>query len=66
MIEVTDIKDLHYIDVLTVQCGEKIKNCQIVSEDNNEFLYFDKDHFTSKGAQEFGQKLKFQHPELFH
>ncbi|MFK8012907.1 MAG: acyltransferase family protein, partial [Marinicellaceae bacterium] len=65
MVENSKISDLNYIDILSIQCGSNIDNCQIVSDENNKFLYFDKDHFTSQGAQEFGQKLQSKYPSLF-
>lgn len=65
LIEESNIPNLSYVDVLTVQCGMNKDNCEIISEENNEFLYFDKDHFTVQGAKEFGHKLKIKHPNLF-
>ena len=57
--------DIHYIDMLTTQCGESYNWCDIVSPKTGEFLYFDNSHFTTLGAREFGAILKARHPGLF-
>ena len=54
-----------FVDVLKSQCGEKVEDCQIVSEKNHKFLYFDAGHFTLQGALEMGKKLKLNYPEVF-
>lgn len=51
---------------MSIQCGEKGSECKIISDVNNQFLYFDHDHFTVQGAKEFGHQLKIKHPHLFH
>ncbi|MGJ8662107.1 MAG: acyltransferase family protein [Marinicella sp.] len=65
MIDNTEIEQVSFVDILSIQCGEKIDHCEIVSKDNNQFLYFDYSHFTLQGAKEFGAKLKAVHPALF-
>ena len=60
-----EVPDVSYVDVLAVQCGPETDQCEIVSKDNQAFLYFDYSHFTLQGAREFGAKLKAAHPELF-
>ncbi len=65
MIAEQNINQVSYIDILSVQCGENIDQCEIVSKANNQFLYFDYSHFTLQGAKEFGAKLKAAHPEVF-
>ena len=57
--------DIYYIDMMLSQCGEDIKGCEIISNDNQKFLFFDGGHFTREGAYQFGKKLKKEHPELF-
>ncbi len=57
--------DIYYIDMMLSQCGEDIKGCEIISNDNQKFLFFDDGHFTRDGAHQFGKKLKKDHPELF-
>jgi len=66
MISKSSITNINYIDVLSIQCGENINSCKIISDKTHEFLYFDKDHLTIHGAKEFGQQIKHQYPELFH
>ncbi len=65
MIDNTEIEQVSFVDILSIQCGEEIDHCEIVSKDNNQFLYFDYSHFTLQGAKEFGAKLKAAHPALF-
>lgn len=65
MVKGLSIEQVSYIDILSIQCGEMVDQCEIVSKENNQFLYFDYSHFTLQGAQEFGAKLKAVHPELF-
>ena len=65
MIKDLDVEQVSYIDILSIQCGENIDQCEIVSKENNQFLYFDYSHFTLQGAQEFGAKLKKALPDLF-
>jgi hypothetical protein len=65
MIESTKIANVNYIDLLTLQCGNKGTACKVVSDKNHEFLYCDRDHFTLLGAKEFGAKLKIKYPSLF-
>ncbi|VAW47369.1 O-antigen acetylase, partial [hydrothermal vent metagenome] len=65
MVNDLSIEQVSYIDMLSIQCGDKIDQCEIVSKQNNQFLYFDFSHFTLQGAKEFGAKLKAVHPEVF-
>lgn len=65
MLDKQQIDGVSYIDILSIQCGENIDQCEIVSAQNNQFLYFDYSHFTLQGAREFGAKLKAVYPELF-
>ncbi|WP_353191423.1 acyltransferase family protein [Pandoraea pnomenusa] len=58
-------KRIHYIDVLTAQCGADTVACDIISEKTSEFLYFDIGHLTVAGAQELGANLKDEYPLLF-
>lgn len=55
---------LHFIDALKLQCGDKL-DCDILSEDDKSFVYFDTGHFTLKGANIFGSKLKKYYPDIF-
>ncbi|MEE8574180.1 MAG: acyltransferase family protein [Thermodesulfobacteriota bacterium] len=55
-----------FIDILTTQCGERVDKCEIISTENSKFLYFDKHHFTLRGAGEFGARLKRRYPEVFN
>jgi hypothetical protein len=55
---------IYYVDVLEIQCGETYTECNIIADDGS-FLYFDSNHFTQKGALEFGRKLKNEFPNLF-
>lgn len=57
--------DIYYVDMLSIQCGESMKECEIISSENQKFLYFDGGHFTKEGAYQFGGKLKMNYPELF-
>lgn len=59
-----NLKDIHYISALDVQCGAEMK-CDILSEDTGEYLYFDSGHFTLVGARNFGKKLKERNGFLF-
>lgn len=65
MIRGIDIPNVHYVDLLEVQCGPEIDQCEVISAVDGGFLYFDYSHFTLQGAREFGAKLKQAHPELF-
>jgi peptidoglycan/LPS O-acetylase OafA/YrhL len=65
LINKTAVENVSYVDILKVQCGIGIDQCEIVSKENAQFLYFDYSHFTLLGAKEFGEKLKRAHPELF-
>lgn len=56
---------IQFVDVLTTQCGEDLRDCEVVSRRNGKFLYFDTSHFTEQGAAEFGAKLKQRYPALF-
>lgn len=53
-----------YINSILIQCGEETQ-CDIISPDSKKFLYFDPGHFTLAGAQDFGEKLRAAHPELY-
>lgn len=57
--------DIHYINSLAVQCGEKME-CAIINKDTKKFLYFDFGHFTLDGAKDFGKKLRVEHPEIYN
>lgn len=59
--------NIFYIDLLSTQCGNKMNECKIVSNENGKsfYLYFDSNHFTEKGAYLFGSKLKVNYPEIF-
>ncbi|MEA3456830.1 MAG: acyltransferase family protein [Campylobacterota bacterium] len=57
--------NIYYVDMMLSQCGEELKGCEIISSDNQKFLFFDGGHFTKEGAYQFGKKLKKDHPELF-
>lgn len=57
--------DIYYVDMISSQCGEDMKGCEIISKDNQKFLFFDGGHFTKEGAYQFGKKLKKEYPELF-
>lgn len=65
MIEYSKIQDIFFIDILEIQCGKHITNCNIISPHNAKFLYFDKSHFTLQGATELGEKLIKKHPAFF-
>lgn len=56
---------IFYVDMLASQCGDDIKECEIVTEQSKDFLYFDQGHFTKKGSHHFGNKLKIKYPEVF-
>lgn len=58
-------KNIYYVDVLKVQCGNSYDDCEIISKINSKFMYFDREHFTEQGSSEFGQKLKLEYPHLF-
>ncbi len=58
-------KNIYYVDMLSAQCGDSMKECEIISSENQKFLYFDGGHFTKEGAYQFGKKLKVNYPELF-
>lgn len=53
-----------YISAMDVQCGNNY-NCEILSDNDKSFYYFDAGHFTLNGSVNFGIKLKKLHPELF-
>lgn len=55
---------ISYISAMDVQCGDNY-NCEILSNNDKSFYYFDSGHFTLNGAISFGRKLKIAHPELF-
>lgn len=55
---------IYFIDLLQIQCGEDCKDFRIVSDDVK-LLYFDDNHFTERGATEFGTRLKAKYPEFF-
>ena len=65
MIINSTIENLFFIDILSLQCGENIDNCEIISTINSKFMYFDYGHFTLQGAKELGKKLKTKYPHLF-
>ena len=65
LIENIDVENVYFVNLMKSQCGEKFDNCQIVSEKNQKFLYFDGGHFTLHGAKELGEKLKADYPEIF-
>ncbi|MEE8574179.1 MAG: acyltransferase family protein [Thermodesulfobacteriota bacterium] len=56
---------INYVDILSLQCGDNINNCEIISSESSKFLYFDRGHFSCQGALEFGEKLKKKYPEVF-
>ena len=56
---------IYYIDMMSSQCGKDLEGCEIISSENQKFLFFDNGHFTREGAYQFGKKLKKDHPELF-
>jgi len=58
-------EQIYYIDVMALQCGKGLEECEIISSKNQKFLFFDDGHFTREGAYQFGKKLKKDHPELF-
>lgn len=53
-----------YISAMDVQCGNNY-DCEILSDNDKSFYYFDAGHFTLNGSVNFGIKLKKLHPELF-
>ena len=57
--------DVHYIELLSIQCGSDLSTCDLLSPKSGEFLYFDKTHFTKVGAKEFGERLRVAHPHIF-
>jgi len=57
--------NIYYVDMISSQCGEDVKGCKIISNENQKFLFFDDGHFTKEGAYQFGKKLKKEYPELF-
>lgn len=59
-----DIAHVYYISVADAQCGHP-RRCNIVSEETGEYLYFDREHLTVRGAKELGTNLKKQNAELF-
>lgn len=65
LIENINTENVFFVDVLKSQCGEKFKKCQIVSDKNQKFLYFDAGHLTLQGARELGENLKTNYPDLF-
>ncbi|QWL61733.1 acyltransferase [Aeromonas jandaei] len=56
--------DVSYIDMLSLQCGEKME-CKILSTSDSSYLYFDDNHFTIKGARSLGASLSAAKPELY-
>ncbi|MFK8011268.1 MAG: acyltransferase family protein [Marinicellaceae bacterium] len=64
-VETTTLQNIHYVDMLETQCGKSLLSCEIISSANQEFLYFDSEHFTLSGAKELGSKLKTKYPHLF-
>jgi lysophospholipase L1-like esterase len=60
-----DDNDIHFVNVLGAQCGEKYNDCRVISDVNHSFYYFDGGHFTLKGSEFFGKRLKSKYPELF-
>lgn len=56
--------NINYISAMDIQCGTSF-NCELISEKNKSFYYFDAGHFTLNGAINFGEKLKSTHPELY-
>ncbi len=57
-------KNIFYVDMLSLQCGQKMKACDIISTETMAPLYFDFTHLTLEGARHFGTKLKTNYPEL--
>jgi hypothetical protein len=57
-------RNVFFVDLLSVQCGESVAACNILSEDGK-FMYFDKEHFSREGAVTVGQELRRLYPELF-
>ncbi|TCL29438.1 peptidoglycan/LPS O-acetylase OafA/YrhL [Azotobacter chroococcum] len=58
------LASVQYVSALDAQCGVEM-NCDILSEDTGEYLYFDAGHFTLAGAKIFGKKLKERNSFLF-
>lgn len=56
--------NVFYIDSIAIQCGAEVQ-CNIISSETKQFLYFDPGHFTLTGAKDFGIKLRAAHPELY-
>ncbi|MGF6592026.1 acyltransferase family protein [Pseudomonas sp. 2835] len=53
-----------YVSMMDVQCGQP-RRCEIVSEKTGDFLYFDSEHLTLRGAKEVGQYLRKERADLF-
>ena len=56
---------IYLIDILSLQGGKDLNQFEIISNEDLEFLYFDKSHFTKKGSKELGRRMKIRHPYLF-
>lgn len=57
------VGNLHYVDMLALQCGQKHDDCMMTGADG-ELMYFDRSHMTLSGGKVVGHRLMQKHGSL--